>query len=53
MVGSSRILPAQKIVSPLGNSALGKEEEKALRRSFVRKALAALQTELEEQKVFS
>jgi glycine reductase complex component B subunit gamma len=53
MVGSSRILPAQKIVSPLGNSALGPEDEKNLRRSLVKKALAALQAELEEQKVFS
>jgi glycine reductase len=52
MVGSNRILPAQKIVSPLGNSALGQEDEKNLRRSLVRKALSALQTEIEGQKVF-
>jgi glycine reductase complex component B subunit gamma len=52
MVGSNRILPAQKIVSPLGNSALGQEDEKNLRRSLVRKAIAALQTDLEGQKVF-
>jgi glycine/betaine/sarcosine/D-proline reductase family selenoprotein B len=53
MVGSNRILPAQKIVSPLGNSALGPEDEKNLRRSLVRQALVTLQTELEGQKVFS
>jgi len=53
MVGSNRILPAQKIVSPLGNSALGPDDEKTLRRSLVKKALAVLQTEVEEQKVFS
>jgi betaine reductase len=53
MVGSNRILPAQKIVSPLGNSALGPEDEKALRRSLVKKALEVLQAEIEEQKVFS
>jgi glycine reductase len=53
MVGSNRILPAQKIVSPLGNSALGPDDEKALRRSLVRKALAVLQTEIEGQRVFS
>ena len=53
MVGSNRILPAQKIVSPLGNSALEPDDEKALRRSLVKKALAILQTEVEEQKVFS
>jgi len=53
MVGSNRILPAQRIVSPLGNSALEPEDEIQLRRSLVEKALTALQTEVEEQKVFS
>jgi len=53
MVGSNRILPAQKIVSPLGNSALGPDDEKALRRSLVKKALEVLQREVKEQKVFS
>jgi glycine reductase len=53
MVGSNRIVPAQKIVSPLGNSALSPEDEKALRRSLVKKALAVLQADLDEQKVFS
>jgi len=53
MVGSNRILPAQKIVSPLGNAALGADDEKNLRRSVVKKALTVLQTEIGEQKVFS
>jgi glycine reductase len=53
MVGSNRILAAQKIVSPLGNSALGPEDEIQLRRSLVEKALVAMQTEVEDQKVFS
>jgi glycine reductase len=53
MVGSNRILLAQKIVSPLGNSALAPEDEMQLRRSLVEKALVAMQTEVEEQKVFS
>jgi hypothetical protein len=35
-----------KIVSPLKNLALGPEDEKTLRRSPVKKALAALQAEL-------
>ena len=52
MVVSSRILPAQKIVSPLGNLALGPEDEKILRRSLVKMALASIQAELEGQKVF-
>jgi hypothetical protein len=37
----------------MGNSALGPEDERTLRRSLVKKALAALQAELEGQKVFS
>jgi len=53
MVGSNRILLAQKIVSPMGNSALAPEDEMQLRRSLVEKALVAMQTEVEEQKVFS
>jgi glycine reductase len=53
MVGSNRIIVAQKIVSPVGNAALGPEDEIQLRRSLVEKALVALQTEVEEQKVFS
>ena len=53
MVGSNRIVPAQKIVSPLGNAALSPDDEKAMRRSLVEKAIEVLQTEIEEQKVFS
>jgi len=52
MVGSNRIVPAQKIVSPLGNSALQHEDEKAMRKNLVKKALEVLQADLEEQKVF-
>jgi glycine reductase complex component B subunit gamma len=51
MVGSSRILPGEKIVNPLGNADLAPAEEKRLRRSIVEKALKALQTDLEEQRV--
>jgi len=52
MVGSNRIVPAQKIVSPLGNPALQPEDEKAMRKNLVRKALEVLQAYLDEQKVF-
>jgi glycine/betaine/sarcosine/D-proline reductase family selenoprotein B len=52
MVGSNRILQAQKIVNPLGNANLSPQEEKKLRRSVVEKALRALQTETEEQRIF-
>jgi hypothetical protein len=43
----------EKNVSPLGNSALGPEDERTLRRPLVKKALANLQAEIEEQKLFS
>jgi glycine reductase complex component B subunit gamma len=52
MVGSNRILPARKIVNPLGNADLVPAEERRLRRSIVEKALKALQTEVEEQRLF-
>ena len=45
-VGANRIVPAVAIPHPLGNPALGKEEEKELRRGIVLKALKALQTEV-------
>jgi len=51
-VGANRIVPAIAIPHPLGNPALSHEEEKALRRKIVEKALEALQTEIEEQTVF-
>jgi glycine reductase len=51
MVGSSRIMLAQKIVNPVGNADLYPAEEKKLRRSIVEKALTALQADVEEQMV--
>jgi betaine reductase len=53
MVGSNRILLAQKIVNPLGNVDLAPAEEKKLRRFIVEKALKVLQTEIEEEKIFT
>ena len=50
-VGANRIVPAVAIPHPLGNPALDKEEEK-LRRGIVEKALEALTTEVDGQKVF-
>ncbi|ADO76608.1 selenoprotein B, glycine/betaine/sarcosine/D-proline reductase family [Halanaerobium praevalens DSM 2228] len=52
-VGANRIVPAVAIPYPLGNPDLGQKEEKALRRSIVEQALAALQTEIDGQTVFS
>lgn len=51
MVGSNRIMLAQKIVNPVGNANLDPDEEKKLRRSMVEKALTALQAEAGEQVV--
>ena len=51
-VGANRIVPAIAIPHPLGNPALEKDEEKALRRKLVTKALKALETEVDGQKVF-
>jgi glycine reductase len=51
-VGANRIVPTIAIPHPLGNPSLDKKEEKALRRKLVEKALKALQTEVEGQKVF-
>jgi glycine reductase len=51
-VGANRIVPAVAIPHPLGNPALPKEEEKALRRKIITKALEALQTDIQSQTVF-
>jgi glycine reductase len=53
MVGSNRIVPANKIVNPLGNADLDCDEEKRLRRKILEKALSALETEVQEPRVFS
>ena len=51
-VGANRIVPAIAIPHPRGNPALDQEEEKKLRRGIVEKALEALTTEVDGQKVF-
>ena len=51
-VGANRIVPAIAIPHPLGNPTLAREEEKKLRRGIVEKALEALTTEVDGQKVF-
>ncbi len=52
-VGANRIVPAIAIPHPLGNPRLPADEEKEVRRNLLKKALAALQTPIEEQTVFS
>lgn len=51
-VGANRIVPTIAIPHPLGNPALPKEDEKALRRNMVRKALDALTQPVDGQTVF-
>ena len=51
-VGANRIIPAVAIPHPLGDPAKSSEEEKALRRALVDKALRAMETEVEGQRVF-
>lgn len=51
-VGANRIVPTVAIPHPLGDPAKKPEEEKALRRALVEKALKALQAEIHQQTVF-
>jgi len=51
-VGANRIVPAVAIPYPLGNPELSKDGERDMRLDIVKRALQALQTEVEEQKVF-
>jgi betaine reductase len=46
MVGANRVVPAAGIIHPLGNAELSPEDERALRRRIVERALAALRTEV-------
>jgi len=51
-VGANRIVPAVAIPYPLGNPELPDNEERELRLNLVKKALRALQSEVEKQTVF-
>jgi betaine reductase len=53
MVGANRIVPAAGIIHPLGNADLSAEDEKALRRRIVERALQALRTEVVRPTVFT
>jgi glycine reductase len=52
MVGSNRVVPGGGIVHPVGNAELDPPEEKRLRRSLVDKALEAIESKLDNQKLF-
>ena len=51
-VGANRIVPTIAIPHPLGNPALTMEEEYAIRRKLVERALEALTIEVEDQTIF-
>ena len=51
-VGANRIVPSVAIPHPLGDPALGPEEELALRRGLLEAALRALTTPIDEQALF-
>lgn len=53
MVGANRIVPAAGIIHPLGGTDMSPEEERALRRRIVERALQALQTEVAGPTVFA
>ena len=48
-VGANRIVPTIAIPHPLGNPALSPEDEYALRKKLVERALEALTTEVKDQ----
>jgi betaine reductase len=52
MVGANRVVPAAGIIHPLGHAELSPEDERALRRRIVERALAALETEVVRPTVF-
>lgn len=52
MANSNRIVQAHGIIHPVGDAAMAPEEERELRRSLVRKALEALQTDVEGPRLF-
>ena len=51
-VGANRIVPTIAIPHPLDNPALSHEEEYALRKKLVSRALEALATPVEDQTIF-
>lgn len=53
MIGVSRILSGKTITNPYGDASLPPEQEKALRRKYLRRALELLQTEVEHSTLFT
>lgn len=51
-VGANRIIPTIAIPHPFGAPDKSQEEEKKLRKELVKKALKALATPIDQQRVF-
>ena len=51
-VGANRIVPAVAIPHPLGDPTKSGEEEKLLRRKLVERALGAMKTKVDGQRIF-
>jgi len=51
-VGANRIVPAIAIPYPLGNPKATADEDKAIRREIMEKALAAFETPVDNQTIF-
>jgi betaine reductase len=52
-VGANRIVPSVAIPHPLGDPAKSPDEERAIRRRLLERALEALATPIETQTVFT
>jgi hypothetical protein len=53
MIGVNRILQGLNVTSVLGDTKLDSENEKALRKKYIRRALEILNTKLDQPKVFT
>ncbi len=53
MTGIRRILMGTQIPNPFGNADFTPEQEKALRRRYMKRALDLLQTEVKETTLFT
>jgi len=51
-VGANRIIPGIAIPHPVGDPSLGREGDRAVRRSLLERAIRAIQTPIKEQTIF-
>ncbi len=52
-VGANRIIPGIAIPHPVGDPTLGQEGDREVRRGLLERALKAIQTDIQEQTVFT